>query len=157
MTTTGYYHYTESGLDNVYLVNGFDYVDAPGGRQVKIKDIDGLHEAIGRMLVAEKKNLHGKEIRFLRHEMLMSQATLAHLLEVDEQTLARWEKGRTEVPKSAEALIRFLYREHIGSDPDKPSEIRKALETIAHLENEIDGMITLRRARNEWRQEKKAA
>lgn len=152
MTATGLYHYTECGMDNIYLANGYSFVDAPGGRQVKIKDIDGLHEAIGRMLVAEKKNLLGREIRFLRHEMLMSQGNLARLLEVDEQTVARWEKGKTEIPKPAEALIRLLYREHVGTDPERPSEVRKALETIANLENEVDGKITLRRASNKWRQ-----
>jgi putative transcriptional regulator len=157
MTTSGFYHYTECGMDNIYLVNGYSFVDAPRGRQVKIKDVDGLHDAIGKMLVAEKKNLNGKEIRFLRHEMLMSQATLAHLLEVDEQTVARWEKSKTEIPKPAEALIRLLYREHVGDDPTRPSEVRKSLETIARLENEIDGTVTFRKGSNKWRQEQQEA
>jgi DNA-binding transcriptional regulator YiaG len=80
---------------------------------VRINDIDGLHEAIGRTLITDKKNLSGREIRFLRHEMVMWQAMLAKLLEVSEQTIHRWEKGKAEVPKPAEALIRLLYREHI--------------------------------------------
>ena len=60
---TGDYHYTESGLDNVYLVNGFTYVDRPDGREVVIEDIDGLHRAIGEFLITNRKNLSGKEIR----------------------------------------------------------------------------------------------
>ena len=43
------YHYTESGLDNVYLVNGFEFIPSPSGKSVVIQDIDGLHNAIGRI------------------------------------------------------------------------------------------------------------
>ena len=110
---TGGYQYTECGLDNIYLVDGFTFVDRPSGREVKITNIDGLHEVIGKMLITDKKNLSGKEIRFLRQEMLMSQAVLAKLLEVAEQTVLRWEKGKADIPKPAETLIRLLYREHI--------------------------------------------
>jgi putative transcriptional regulator len=136
------YHYTESGLDHVYLANGYEFVEAPGGRAVRISDIDGLHEAIGRTLITDKKNLSGKEIRFLRHEMLMSQAKLAKLLEVGEQTVHRWEKGKAEIPKPAEALIRLLYRDHIK---DKGvSSIRRCLERLADLEDALDGIVLIR-------------
>jgi putative transcriptional regulator len=154
MTQTGY-QYTESGLDNVRLANGFRYVDGPGGRHVLvIEDIDGLHRAIGRTLVQTKKDLTGKEIRFLRHEMLMSQLALASLLEVDEQTVARWEKGRTVIPKPAEALIRLLYREHTRSGPDngKRPAIRDLLDHIAKLEEEIHGL-QLRMKNHKWQPE----
>ena len=114
-----------------------EFVDGPGGRRVKIKDIDGLHEAIGRQLITEKKNLSGKEIRFLRQEMLMSQATLAKLFEVAEQTVLRWEKGKADIPKPAETLVRLLYREHIK---DKGAGgVRSKLERLADLEDRADG------------------
>jgi putative transcriptional regulator len=139
------YHYTESGLDNVYLANGYEFVEAPGGRTLRITDIDGLHEAIGRTLTIDKKSLSGREIRFLRNEMLMSQAMLAKLLEVAEQTIFRWEKGKAEIPKPAEALIRLLYREHIR---DKAG-IRRSLERLADLEDSLD-RISLRRTDRGW-------
>lgn len=137
MTKPEGYHYTESGLDNVYLVNGFRYVDSPAGRLVAIADIDGLHAAIGRMLIERKESLSGKEIRFLRHELLMSQATLAKLLQVSEQAIHRWERGKSEIPKPAETLIRLLYREHL-SDESKLG-IKERLERIADLEHALDG------------------
>jgi DNA-binding transcriptional regulator YiaG len=150
--TTEVYHYAESGLDNVYLVGGFEFVDGPGERRVKIKDIDGLHEAIGRLLITEKKNLSGKEIRFLRQEMLMSQAVLAKLLEIAEQTVLRWEKGKTDIPKPAETLIRLLYREHIK---DKGAgSIRSKLERLSDLEDKIDGrLLRLRQSSKGWQPE----
>lgn len=153
MTTQQGYHYTESGLDYIWLANGYDIEDGPQGRQVKIKNIEGLHAAIGTMLVETKKNLTGKEIRFLRHEMLMSQTTLAKLLEVSEQAVARWEKGKTgSVPKPAESLIRLLYREHVK--PDGTSSVKVDLRRIAELENAIDGhRVTLRKSNSSkgWR------
>jgi len=146
-TEANKYHYTESGLDNVYLVNGYDIID---GHQLVIEDTYGLHKAIGRILINSKKNLIGREIRFLRHEMLMSQVTLAKLLDVSEQAINRWENGKTSVPKPAEALIRLLYREHIHSndDPDDKSTIRSRLKKIADLEDEIDQMIA--RKEDDW-------
>ena len=89
-------------MDDVYLVNGFEFVDAPQGRQVTIKDIDGLHRAIGEWLINHKKDLHGRDLRFLRHEMLMSQATLARLLDVGEPTVHRWGTGKSDISKPAE-------------------------------------------------------
>ena len=58
------YHYTECGLDDVYLVGGHMYHEGPRGRQVTIRNIDGLHRAIGRYLVTKKKVLNGKDIQF---------------------------------------------------------------------------------------------
>jgi putative transcriptional regulator len=143
MTTTAkeeqYYHYTECGLDNVYLSNGYMFIDHPAGRDLRITDIDGLHEAIGSLLINHKKNLSGKELRFLRKEMLMSQAFLAKLLDVGEQTVHRWEKGKAEIPKPAEALIRLLYRENSKKGKRGSSDIRRVLEEMADLEDAIDG------------------
>ena len=40
------YHYTESGLDTVYLLNGYEIVKSERGTGVRIQDVDGLHTAI---------------------------------------------------------------------------------------------------------------
>ena len=130
----GEYHYTESGLDSVYLMNGYEIVEMPEGRSVVIQDIDGLHQAIGRLLATEKKRLNGKEVRFLRTEMLLSQSSLARLLQLDEQTVARWEKGRTNIPGPADGTLRLLYLEHIGGN----EKISVLLREIADLEDDID-------------------
>jgi putative zinc finger/helix-turn-helix YgiT family protein len=143
------YHYTESGLDNVFLGNGFRYNDAGGRRRVVIKDIDGLHKAIGRTLVDRKESLTGKEVRFLRHELLMSQSVLAKLLGVTEQTVHRWEKGKTDIPKAAEKLLRLMYMRRNAPDGGGPAETRSIdaiLRTFADLEDDRDwGRITMRK------------
>lgn len=130
MTDT--YHYTESGLDDIYLANGFE-ID---GGKLRIHDIEGLHRAIGRWLLSTKKRLSGGEFRFLRHELEMSQATLASLLGVAERTVIRWESARKERNirnPAAERTLRLLYLE---KDFGKTA-VLEALERIADLEDRI--------------------
>ncbi len=112
------YRYTASGLDDIYLVNGFTTTDGPRGPVTHIHNIDGLHRAIGEDLVRQRHSLTGREMRFLRHELGLSQSNLADLLGVSEQSVARREKTkkRTARPSPQERLIRFLYEEHIGGN-----------------------------------------
>jgi putative transcriptional regulator len=143
------YHYTQSGLDNVFLVDGFEYRSTPGGRTLFIQNIDGLHRAIGRYLIESSKPLTGKEFRFLRSELLLSQRNLGKLLGVTELTVARWEKEETQVPRASDGLLRCLYAEHIG----KRSSLTKLLERIADLEDAIDDQrtLTMRESPNGWK------
>lgn len=104
------YHYTESGLMNVWLTNGYTVRKTRYGEGVSIHDVDGLHRAIARTL-ANKPHLTGAEVRFLRKEMGMSQRGLGGLLGVSDQAVALWErKGR--LPKTADRLLRLIYVEH---------------------------------------------
>ena len=130
------YHFTEFGLENIYLSNGFKFMETTRGESISIHDIDGLHKAIGLYLITSKKDLSKKEIRFLREEMLMSQYTLGRLLGVSEQAVRRWETGKTEIPKPSEYLLRLVYREHANNRNDK---ITTLLKEIADLEDEING------------------
>jgi len=128
-----HYYYTECGLDNIYLSNGFKFMETSRGESVSIHDVDGLHRAIGLHLTISKKGLSKKEIRFLREEMLMSQSTLGKLLGVSEQSVHRWETGKTDIPRPSEFLLRLLYREHVDNQNGKISTL---LKEIADLEDE---------------------
>lgn len=132
---TNHYHYTECGLSNIFLLNGYKFIQTPRGKSISICDMDGLHKTIGLLLVTSKKDLSGEEIRFLRHEMLLSQNTLSMLLGVSEQAIRRWENGKIAMPKPSESLLRLLYREHIH---DQDGKISTILKEIADLEETID-------------------
>lgn len=134
--TKASYHYTECGLANIHLLNGFKFRKTARGESISIHDIDGLHRAIGLYLVTAQKELSGQEVRFLRHEMLMSQNTLAKLLGVSEQAVHRWEKEKTLMPRPSEFLLRLLYREHVNNQNGK---IALTLKEIANLEDEASG------------------
>src|SRR5690606_8297361 len=91
------YHYTESGLRNVWLANGYKIRNVGGEDAVAIHDVDQLHQVIGRSL-ARKPHLTGTEFRFLRKEMGLSQKRLADMLGSSEQTVSLWERrGRIPV------------------------------------------------------------
>jgi len=135
------YHYTGCGLDNIFLVNGFRYVESPRGKSVQIQNLEGLHRAIGEMLVGERKHLDRKEFRFLRHELNMTQQNLSALLGVDVQSVARWEKSKTEaVPGPAQRIIRLLYQEKVNGNPEicEPLERLAELDELISHEDEID-------------------
>ena len=51
------YRYTACGLDDVYLVNGYEIHRTPEGEGVSVNDVDGLHLAIGVSLAEGKKFL----------------------------------------------------------------------------------------------------
>ena len=126
------YHYRQCGLDYVYLVNGFDRATTQYGEAVRIHDIDALHQAIGMYLIEQKKPLTGAEVRFIRHELDLSQRGLGDLLDKSGQTVARWEKGEVQVDGTAERLLRLLYRNH--AKPTSHTAVRKMLEALALAE-----------------------
>lgn len=103
------YKYTMSGLDDVYLMNGFTLKETDYGHGVTISDVNGLHRAIGLSLVTDRKVLSPKELRFLRREMDLTQAEMGSKIGQSSQQVARWEKGACEIPGPAERLIRVLY------------------------------------------------
>jgi hypothetical protein len=72
---TDSYHYTECGLSNIFLLNGYNFIETPRGKAISINDLNGLHNAIGLWLTTSKKNLSDEEIRFLNDELLLSQNT----------------------------------------------------------------------------------
>jgi DNA-binding transcriptional regulator YiaG len=142
------YHYTECGLSNVYLRNGFNTIETPQGEAVSIHNISGLHRAIGKIIISTQKDFSGDEIRFLRHEMLMSQGTLSTLLGMSEQEICRWEQGKVKIPKPSESLLRLIYREHCN---DQNGKIVSTLKEIANLESKIkDIQIVFKDTKKGW-------
>ena len=73
---------------NICLLSGYERKVTAYGPAVTIKNLDGLLDAIGEDLVARKKILSGKEIRFLRHQMDITQSDLARLFGCDAQQVA---------------------------------------------------------------------
>lgn len=131
----GLFHYTGSGLSNVWLRNGYKVIETPYGEGVTIHDVEGLHRAIGLFLVGHKDYLTGEEVRFLRKEMDLPQTQLAALLKVNTDTLRGWENDRTHIPGPADELLRAYYTEAVSEDPT--TRIRERLEHIAELNRAI--------------------
>ncbi|MEE9453156.1 MAG: hypothetical protein V3V13_02075 [Paracoccaceae bacterium] len=142
------HHYKECGLDNIYLTNGVNILETPYGRTTSINDLDGLHRAIGLHVANTKSRLSGKEVKFLRHELDLSQAVLATLLRTTEQTFARWEKGKIKLPGPAQALLTAFYMENVKGG----STLAKHLEHLAQLDAEVHEDLCLSYSDSEWEQ-----
>jgi len=126
------YHYKTSGLDDVYLLNGFDVIEYGDEKAVSIHNIDGLHQVISSALVQQKTRLIGREFRFLRIEMDLSQKALGMWFDMTDQAIALWEK-KDRVPQMADALVRALYMESQGED----SEVRVVLDMLSKVDRVI--------------------
>jgi DNA-binding transcriptional regulator YiaG len=129
------YRYTMCGLDDIYLTSGYKRTETDYGPGVVIDDMDGLHRAIGEHLVTSKKALNEKEVRFLRHQMDLTQADLGDLLRVTDQTVARWEKSECPIPGPAELLLRVLYLGHVS----KKVDVRKLAEKLRAMDDLTTG------------------
>lgn len=148
------YRYRESGLDNVWLVNGFHARTTSYGAAIAIEDVEGLYNAIARSLVEKAGTLGGKEIRFLRKHLGLSQRTLGAVLGSNEETVSNWERDKSEIPPGADRLLRAYWREVKQGD----ARLKDLVERLAELDDHIDELeFRLRRATEreglakEWR------
>jgi DNA-binding transcriptional regulator YiaG len=138
------YHYTEVGLQNVWLANGYNVRKTSYGKAVSIEDADGLHRAIGRALAC-KSHLTGAEFRFLRKELDLSQHRTADLLGTTEQTVALWEK-RGKIPKTADRMFRAIYLETI----DGNVKLKELIERVANLDRRVDEKLVFQDTDGGW-------
>lgn len=104
------YHYTQCGLDNIWLTNGYETHNTPYGKGISVQDVDGLHNSIAEALTEKPESLTGKEFRFFRIALEMSQKRIGGLVGKEAQTIANWEKSK-ELNQDADFLIRLIYRQ----------------------------------------------
>ena len=141
------YHYTESGLQNVWLTNGYVVRKTPYGKGVSIQDVAGLHKAIGRV-IAGRPELTGAELRFLRKEMSLSQSALAVLLGTTEQNISLWER-RGRIPRTSDRLIKLICLEFIEG---KSVQIRELIDRLNALDAKVHEEFHFEKMSREWKE-----
>lgn len=110
----GKYHYTESGLQNVWLV-GVEIFECDCGENFAfIPCVQELHKLIAQILLKQENQLSGREIRFLRKHMGMKSKDFATELGVRPVTISRWESGDYSPSKSVDKFIRLFYAANMG-------------------------------------------
>lgn len=164
------YHYTGCGLDNVWLFNGFKRLETSYGGGVAIENIEGLHATLARAIVAKEGPLTGKELRFLRHELGLTQDELAKRLNSEEQNIGRYERGDIPIPGPVDRLARVVYS--IVATMERVSRVAarlgghklqlRAEEVVKKLTTLLDkepsdkpskGRCVFKRHGDEWRQQ----
>lgn len=126
------YEYRESGLEGIFLYNGYDIIEHGGECFVSVEDTEALHRSIGEFLVANRKEFAPAEVRFLRKTMDLTQSELGRWMGKDSQTVARWEKGQTPVPTVADRLLRAIYLLRTMAPDER--------ENFLHILREIEDM-----------------
>jgi putative transcriptional regulator len=141
------YHYTECGLDNIWLEGGVTIHETAYGKGVSIRDTEGLHKAIGQWLIATPKPLNGAEVRFIRLEMELTQKNLAAIVGTTEQSLRLWEKNRKKpIPGPADRLLRGLFKEYLNGD----GSLRRIVDRLATLDMIERADVCLRDTGRSW-------
>lgn len=108
------YRYTDSGLENV-LIEGVNFLHDDSEEEcVEIPNVNGLHKVIAHGIVTRRSSMSGKELRFLRTEMGMTQAELANMLHREPLAVSRWERGEVALDENAEALVRLYAIQALG-------------------------------------------
>ncbi len=140
------YHYTDSGLKNVWL-KGVETRQTPHGPATFIPDLDGLHRLIGERVATANRQLSGDEVRFIRGELDLSQRALAELLRVKENTVRRWEHGDVKIPGPAQLALSGYYLEIIREG----SQMRRMMEGFASTDRKLAELeIELELIDNDW-------
>ena len=101
-----YFHYTACGLDNVWLVNGYKVKTTRHGNAVAVNDVDGLHKLLAQTLIEKSSRLSGKEFRFWRTQLGLSQEALGAMLDFSENAVSLWERKDT-VPAACDQWLRM--------------------------------------------------
>lgn len=140
------YHYSESGLQNVWLKNGYVIHRTPYGKGVAIEDVAGLHKAIC-VEIARRPKLTGAELRFIRTEMGMSQAALALLLGTSEQNISLWER-RGKIPKTPDRLVKLICLEYMKEDV----QVRGLIDKINAQDAKAQEDITFEKKAKIWKE-----
>jgi DNA-binding transcriptional regulator YiaG len=131
------YHYTDGGLRNIWLANGYEREETPYGKALTIQDLPGLTRAICKALVRKNSKLTGAEFRYLRQAMLMSQASLGRTLGRTDQAIAGWEKN-SKVPKFADQMLRVVYAAHA----DGNEQVKNIIHAMNDVERTINFVMT---------------
>jgi transcriptional regulator with XRE-family HTH domain len=123
------YHFSDSGLTNVYLV-GVRYYQCECGKVLaEIPAIRQLLSLIARDLVEKSEALAPEEIRFLRKRLRKKQTDFGKEIGLRSETLSRIENGETRVNERTDKLIRLYYAIK-SQDPILLEKFKQELQEI---------------------------
>ena len=105
---TGNYRFEDAGnpvlLENVQLAECKDC----GTRKPIIPKLDRLMHTIAFAVATQPFKLSGRDVWFLRQYSGVNGTEFARLIQVEPETLSRWENEKQEMGKNTERLTRFI-------------------------------------------------
>lgn len=119
--------YEHFALNNIYLTNG--YIERVTDHEIEheYEQEQELEQFIRLLLLRKPDTLCGWDLRFLRKGLELSQADFGCMVDRDAQTVARWEKSATPIPKTVDLMIRSRFAERF--DPSiNASDLLKLID-----------------------------
>lgn len=113
--------YEYSGLGFPVILMGVKPKKTPYGKSLNI-DHEVLRKSVFKMLIEKPGRFLGAEIKFIRHEMGLSQEVFADLVISERSSVAKWEKKDlkpTGMAESTEIMIRIEMSKHLKADLNK--------------------------------------
>jgi len=105
-----------------------------GNREIEIKHLDGLMQAVARAVIAKSGRLVGNEIGFLRELLELSGIEFAALMDSTPPTVSRWENDKTPMGRTADLLLRTIATTVVDPLPTEPTErARLTIEIVRTL------------------------
>ena len=99
-------HYTACGLDNVYLISGFNREEMDGEEYTSVDNVDCLHQLIALHLAVLHRPLQPQEVRFLRKYLGITQAELGKLFGVTRKSVVDYERD-LEMPRTSQIVLQL--------------------------------------------------
>lgn len=128
------FHYTQCGLDYVYLLDGVKWEKNEYGEFYSIHEVEKLHEFIAHQIITSSRPLRGQEMLFLRKQLTFSQSCLAKMMGITRDTIAKAEAKRDEnISPMMDRLLRFIYTID-GKNKKSLSVVAGLLDDIAEQE-----------------------
>ena len=146
------------GLPGVYVRTSVARCPKCDATEVIFPNIEGLHQALARSIVAKAERLSGAEVRFLRKVLGWSGADFAQHMGTAAETISRWEHESTPIGPQADRLLRLMV---MAVDPvadyrrlDLLKEVAKAkpakVQVIAKANAESRAVRVANCAPDEW-------
>jgi transcriptional regulator with XRE-family HTH domain len=147
MNSNQLFQYKGSGLDWVYLLNGYDLVETPYGTGYAIHNAGGLHEAIAREIVTRPAPIRGQELRFLRSVLDLSQAGMGKIVGLSRVQIARLEgKRQTRITPSADRALRLFF----GLRDQKRESAERIIEVLSEIDSSESEAASFRESEQMW-------
>ena len=113
-STNEQYHFTECGLDNVYLLgDAVERFKCPecGEISAVIPDIRDLMHQLATGVADKQDRLTGQEVRFLRKRLKKKSVDFARMLGITPEHLSRIENGHegNDASSNLDRLVRYIY------------------------------------------------
>jgi DNA-binding transcriptional regulator YiaG len=140
-------HYRLCGLDNVWLASGYQIKDTKYGRAVSVSDTEGLHRLLTLALIKKAGLLSGKEFRFLRVQLGLSQQGLGRFLGgLSENAVSLWERKNT-VPAIYDHWLRLMVIAKFSGDTKVADAVERihTVEKLIHQDYVVKGLDAKRR------------